>query len=147
MEGGGQPGCLFEARPRQGHEEGWCAMQKMVLMAAAALALAACDNVAQNAEELRSDAGAAIDEQALARAVGSAVDEKAVEGLVRGAVDGAVKEAVREALPMAEIEAVGAVVDEEALARELDEAVDGKALGSAVRGVLEGAAEEQDPAR
>lgn len=137
---------MIQARLKHGHEEGWYPMQKMVLIAAAALAVTACGNVAEKTEELRSEAGAAIDEQALAEAVGSAVDEKAVEGLVRGAVDGAVKEAIGEALPTAEIEAVGAVVDEEALARGLDEAVDGQALGSAVRGAIEGAG-EPDPAR
>ena len=107
-------------------------MKKIILSAAAALALAACGNGTIGDQALHNTVGAAIDEKALAEAVDQSIDRKAVEDLARGAVAGAVQEAIP-----AEVRAVGAVVDEKALARGLDRAVDGNALGEAIQGVID----------
>ncbi len=121
-------------------------MKYMIILAAAALTLSACGSATDRAHELRGEVAAAIDEQALAKAVGSAVDEKAIQDVVHGAVDSAVSDAVREALPTAEIAAVKAVIDEEALTKGVDEAINGQALKSAVRDAVGEAAERSSSA-
>jgi hypothetical protein len=105
-------------------------MKKIILSAAALLALAACGTESGGIAEqsLQNGLGAAIDEKALVDAVNQSIDRKAVEGMARGAVAGAVQEAIP-----AELRAVGAVVDEQALAKGIDRAIDGNALGEAVQ--------------
>ena len=122
-------------------------MMKTLFAAGAALALAACGGSESGPREVQSDAGAAIDERALADAVTSAVDREAIERLARDAVEGAVTQALHEALPAAELAAVGTVIDEEALARGVDKAIDGKVLHSAVRGAIQGPVEDSNAPR
>lgn len=118
--------------------------RKMIFVAGAALALAACGDAAKQAEELRSKADAAIEGQGVVDAVASAVDEEAIKGMAQGAV----RQALGEALPAEEMAAVGAVIDEGALITGVDKAVDGEALRGAVREAVNGAADRvtQPPA-
>lgn len=117
-------------------------MKKMIFVTAAAFALAACGDAAEQAEELRSKADAAIEGQGVVDAITSAVDEEAVKSMAEGAV----RQALGDALPAEEIAAVGAVIDEEALITGIDRAVDGEALRGAVREAVEGAADPRGQA-
>ncbi len=117
--------------------------KKMIFAAAAALALSGCGLEAQQADELRSKAAAAVNERGVLEAVGSAVDRQAAEDLARGAV----KDAVREAIPSKELGLVAAIVDEEALVNGLDRAVDGEALKGAARAAAERAGGQVDRER
>ncbi len=114
-------------------------MNKIILLAAGALALSACGEGAINVGELQNVAAGAVDEAALVSAVNQSIDRQAVEGIARGAVAGAVQEAIP-----AEVRAVGAVIDEKALVQGVDRAIDGNALGAAVTGAIDGA---QSPER
>jgi hypothetical protein len=110
-------------------------MKKIILSAAAVIALAACgtEMAASMSGRCRTALGAAIDEKALVEAVNQSIDRKAVEGIARGALTGAVQEAIPP-----ELRAVGAVIDEKALAKGIDRAIDGNALGQAVEGSVKG---------
>jgi hypothetical protein len=110
-------------------------MKNVTLIAAGALALAACGMGDANLDQqaLDNSLRVAIDEKALAATVTQSVDRKAVEEIARGTVAGAVQEAIP-----AEVRAVGAVVDEQALATGIGRAIDSDALGQAVQGVVDG---------
>lgn len=110
--------------------------KRMILMASAAFALAACGDATEQVAELRSKADAAIQGQGVVDAVASAVDEEAIKGIANGAA----RQALGDALPTEEMAAIGAVIDEKALITGLDKAVDGEALRGAVREAVKGAA-------
>lgn len=111
-------------------------MKNLIFVAGAALALVACSDGAEQAEELRSKADAAVDGQGVVAAVASAVDEEAIKAMANGAA----RQALGDLLPSEEMAAVSAVIDEEALITGLDNAVDGAALRGAVREAVKGAA-------
>jgi hypothetical protein len=110
-------------------------MKNVILLAAGALALAACgvDDDGLDQRALGDRLRAAIDEKALAGAVSQSIDRKPVDEIARGTL----AEAVQEAIP-AEVRAVGAVVDEQALASGIGGAIDGEVLGQAVHGAFAG---------
>ena len=104
-------------------------MKRIIILAGAAAALAACGEVKQRAEMFGNAADAAIDGQGIGNAIGSAID---TDGL-KGVVEGAATQAIREVVPAAEIGAVGAVVKEKELVSGIERAVDGQALKEAVK--------------
>lgn len=103
-------------------------MKKIILIAAAALALPACGSVGSSVETLGNTAAKAVDGKALISAVNQSIDRQAVEGLARNAVAGAVQEAIPP-----EVRAVGAVVNEQALVSGVDRAIDVKVLEGAMQ--------------
>jgi hypothetical protein len=122
-------------------------MKAVIIVAAAALALGACGGIVENAEQLREQAKAAVDEQKLAETMGSAVDTEALEALARATVDGAVSDAVGEVLPAEELAIARAVIDEKALADGLGEAVNGEVLTSTLDAAMRDKTEEPPSGR
>lgn len=117
-------------------------MKNTILAAVAALALAGCGDAGDHVADLRAEAGAAVEERAVAQAVISAVDLDAAKGIAEGAA----KDALREALPTGEIAAAAAIIDEQALVDGLGKAIDGHAIGQAVKGAVDQAASPTAPA-
>lgn len=107
-------------------------LARIVIVAAAALALAACGETQDSPDSLEAKADAAIDGKGVADAIRASVDEQAIEGAIRGAAS----DAIREAIPADELGVIGTVIDEEALVSGIDNAVDGKALTGAVTGAV-----------
>lgn len=99
------------------------AVKRIVVLAGAALALTACGDVEQAAEDLSNKTDAAIDAQGVANAIRSSVNEEAIEGAIKGAAAGAIRE---------ELGVAGSLVDEDALVSGVDKAIDGKAVTGAI---------------
>ena len=109
-------------------------MMKMMLVAFAASALAACSDAGEQAAERGVEATNAIDTTAAAQAVVSAVDLEAAKNMVEGAA----RNALRETFDAGEIAAAAAIVDEETLIDGLGQAIDGQAIGQTVQGAIDG---------
>lgn len=95
------------------------ALKRLLALAGLAIALGACGEAQNTAEDLRNKTDAAVDVKGVADAIRSSVDEQAIKGLAA--------DAIRE-----ELGPVGAVIDEDALVSGVDRAVDGKAVTGAI---------------
>lgn len=107
-------------------------LRRIAVLAGAALALGACGETQQTAEELRSKTDAAVDAKGVMTAIRSSVDDQAIKDAAAGAI--------RE-----ELGAVGAVIDEEALVSGIDKAIDGEAVTNAIGQATRNAAGRSAP--